>query len=481
MLECELASIHVLYQTTWASFLAQEKNSTIGPICSPSRNQRVLHASHDRELMRQTCPLTVWTDSGPIRRFRATEQVLSMYHGETAGEEKKTSDQHAPVHEETTLVSVIIPVFNGATDLDRCLSAVHRSDWPTVECVVVDDASTDQRVADIALQHGVQLERMEQRGGPATARNVGVKRSRGEVLFFTDADVLLHSDAISEAMAVLDTHPDVAAVFGSYDDMPDDDSFLSRYRNLYHHWNHQVANAEASTFWTGCGAVRRKPFVELGGFSADYKRPSIEDIELGYRLREAGYRIRLLKAMLGTHLKHWDFWDMVRTDIFRRGAPWVALLRQYRSVPADLNLNSRARIATISAALLALSLVLLPISGHGDAIVPVLALFVAAAVVSRLALPPQREDSNDRWRSPLAVLVGTLPPLLALITFPDVRALLPLLLIAAIVWAQKDFYRLLVAHGGAACAIAAVPLQWVFFMCCAFSVPLGLLAIRRKK
>lgn len=58
--------------------------------------------------------------------------------------------------------------------------------------------------------------------------------------------------------------------------------------------------------------------------------------------------------------------------------------------------------------------------------------------------------------------------------FPDYRALLPLLLIAAIVWAQKGFYRLLAARGGAGFAIGTVPLQWVFFLCCAVSIPLAL-------
>lgn len=388
--------------------------------------------------------------------------------------EAEVSARQAPGHEGATLVSVVIPVFNGAAELDRCLAAVHRSDWPALECIVVDDASTDQRIAEIAGRHGVQLERLDRRSGPALARNVGVLRSRGEVIVFADADVLLHPDAISEAMGVLDADPGVAAVFGSYDDMPDDDSFLSRYRNLYHHWNHQIANEEASTFWTGCGAIRRKPFVDLGGFSAEYQRPSIEDIELGYRLRDAGYRIRLKKTMLGTHLKRWRFWDMVKTDIFQRGVPWVVLLRRHRSVPSDLNLNWRAKIATISAALLALALVILPLLGHAEATGPVLALLLGGAIAGRLADSPTREEPGKRWQSALAVFIAALPPLLALVMFPDYRALLPLLLTAAIVWAQTGFYRLLAARGGAGFAIGAVPLQWVFFLCCAVSIPLAL-------
>lgn len=381
----------------------------------------------------------------------------------------------------SSLVSVIVPVYNGAEDLERCLAAIDNSDWSTLECIVVDDASTDPHIIDIAKRHGVRLVRLEQRSGPALARNAGVKKARGEIIFFTDADVLLHSNAIGKAMRALESNPEIAAVFGSYDDKPDHGSLLSRYRNLYHHWNHQIANEEASTFWTGCGAIRKDVFVELGGFSSAYERPSIEDIELGYRLRDAGYRIRLLKTMLGTHLKHWKFRDMVRTDIFQRGVPWVALLQQYRSAPSDLNLNWRARTATVSAALLAAMVPLLLIFGHIIALVPTLVWLLAAALCSRLTRFSDAAKSSKEWKSPLALLIGIFMPLVALAWAQEAWALLPLILVAVIAWAQKDFYGLLSARGGIGFAFAVVPLQVLFFMGCALAVPLGFLDFLRRR
>ena len=57
---------------------------------------------------------------------------------------------------------------------------------------------------------------------------------------------------------------------------------VSQYRNLLHHFVHQHGHAEASTFWAGCGAIRRAAFDAVGGFdAARFPRPSIEDIELG--------------------------------------------------------------------------------------------------------------------------------------------------------------------------------------------------------
>lgn len=394
---------------------------------------------------------------------------------EKAGTAQKVKDNPSPV-----LVSVVVPVFNGGEDLDRCLGAVYRSDWPAFECIVVDDASSDRNIAEIAGRHNAQLECMERRSGPGVARNTGVAKARGEIIFFTDADVLLHPDAIGKAVTALESDPELAAVFGSYDDVPEHDSFLSRYRNLYHHWNHQTGNEEASTFWTGCGAIRREVFLELGGFNSDYTRPSIEDIELGYRLREAGYRIRLLKTMLGTHLKHWKFRDMLRTDVFRRGVPWIVLLLRYRSAPADLNLNLPARAATASAGLLLAIMLLLPLAGRVLATVPVLALLLGAVICSRLAKDSVVGQTMGRWKSPMAFLLGILMPLLALGWAGSPWALLPLVLVAVIIWSQSGFYQLLAKRGGIAFAIAVVPMQVLFFMGCALSVVLGYLAWLRQ-
>jgi len=406
--------------------------------------------------------------------------------------EKAGSEQTSPISHAPTFVSVVVPVFNGGEAFDRCLAAVKQSDWPNFECIVVDDASSDPQTAEIARRHGVQLEQMKRRAGPAMARNAGVMKARGEVIFFTDADVLLHRDALGKAATALKSDPGLTAVFGSYDDRPGHGSVLSRYRNLYHHWNHQIGNERASTFWTGCGAIRKDAFLELGGFSPEYARPSIEDIELGYRLREAGHEIRLLKSMLCTHLKQWKFRDMLRTDIFQRGVPWTALRWRHRTAPADLNLNWRAKIATVSAALLPITLILCLLSGHARAVVPTLALLLGAWLCGGLTIYPDavnpeepkeaagKPESTRVWKSLLALLVGVIMPLLILAWAADPWALIPLLLIAVIVWAQKDFYRLLSTQGGIGFAIAVVPLQIVFFMSCALSVPLGFLVFLRR-
>jgi hypothetical protein len=131
---------------------------------------------------------------------------------------------------------------------------------------------------------------------------------------------------------------EVAAVFGSYDDRPTDPGFWSQYKNLLHHHTHQRAAEEASTFWSGCSAIRKDAFLASGGFDSDrYARPSIEDIELGYRLRAAGGKIRLLRDLQGTHFKRWTLAELLETDIFRRAIPWSRLILENPHSKADLN------------------------------------------------------------------------------------------------------------------------------------------------
>lgn len=368
-----------------------------------------------------------------------------------------------------TGISVVIPVFNGGPDLEKCLTAISASSYPVLECILVDDASTDGMVDAAAERHGVRVIRLDQQCGPALARNHGVQAARGDVIFFTDADVLLHPDAIGKAAAALQSDTELAAVFGCYDDQPANPSFISQYRNLFHHWVHQTGAREASTFWTGCGAIRRNIFIEQGGFSQDFRRPSIEDIELGMRLRRSGYRICLLKDMLGKHMKQWKLWNMVRTDVFQRAIPWMMLVLRDGKPANNLNLDYKSRAATLLAGLLGLSFVLLTVTGHAIAMLPALIFLLGAAVCSGFS----GHEYNHRGITVIATVLALLAPLVVYWLAPDLLALIPLGLVLAISSTHLPFYRYVSRKRNIAFAIAVIPMQVIFFLGCAVSIPLA--------
>jgi GT2 family glycosyltransferase len=242
-------------------------------------------------------------------------------------------------------LSIIIPVHNGSNYLRECLSALQASVPAQSEIIVVDDASQDNSVA-VARDMGVCVLQLSENAGPAGARNFGARRAQGDVLFFLDADVVVASWTLARVQEVLQRAPDVAAVFGSYDDNPRAPGVISQYRNLLHHFVHQNGNPEASTFWAGCGAIRRNAFEDVGGFDEKrFRRPAIEDIELGYRLRQKGYRILLDKTLQATHLKRWNLPSLVRTDITCRAVPWARLIFETKHAPDDLNLELGQRLS----------------------------------------------------------------------------------------------------------------------------------------
>jgi len=252
-------------------------------------------------------------------------------------------------------ITVIMPAYN-------CRTAIQSSLWPLLqmqrrgeisEIIVVDDGSTDG-TAEAASASGARVISCGSRRGQAAARNLGAQEAAGDILWFVDADVVPKIDAARHVRQALASR-DYAAVFGSYDDSPPARNFLSQYKNLAHHHYHQNVRRDVSTFWTGCGAVWKDVFLAVGGF--DPNRPSIEDIEFGYRLRAAGGRIRQVPELQGTHLKVWTFRGLMITELRDRAVPWAFLLLSRGGGAGDeLNVAMTERFRALVACLCVVSL-----------------------------------------------------------------------------------------------------------------------------
>ncbi|MEZ5504052.1 MAG: glycosyltransferase [Halioglobus sp.] len=249
-------------------------------------------------------------------------------------------------------ISVIMPVFNGADFICQSLPPLMAMEQrgEILEVIVVDDGSTDNS-KQLAQDMGAKVIPSGGRIGPGGARNQAAEIARGDLLWFVDADVVVHDDA-AVCMARGFADQQVVAVFGSYDSNPPAKNFFSQYKNLVHHYYHQRASNEARTFWSGCGAVRRAAFLAVGGFDVErYKYPSIEDIELGHRLIRAGGRVRLQSDVQCTHLKVWRFVNLIHTEIFRRAIPWSRLIiSSGDGIPNDLNVGVAEQARAVVAA-----------------------------------------------------------------------------------------------------------------------------------
>lgn len=349
-------------------------------------------------------------------------------------------------------LSLIIPVRNGGTPFQTCLAAVNaaRAECRAVadtELIVVDDGSTDQSAA-LAQAAGARVLRLPAPGGhgPAVGRNAGARLATGDYLFFVDADVALWPDALRRAAEAFRADPALEACFGSYDANPGAPNFLSQYKNLLHHYVHQHAHAEASTFWTGCGAMRLATFQALGGFDEQtYRQPSIEDIDLGYRLRRRGGEIRLLKDMRCQHLKRWTVRSLLRTDIFERGVPWTVLLWR----------EARARRTSE------------PLLATGD---------LLRLPDPALARQPLKMDLNLQTSNRLSVALTALfvVALVGLLFAPGVWPL-PFSLAALLLALNWRLYAFFARQRGLGFALAIIPWHWLYYLYNSLSFSLGTL------
>ena len=253
-------------------------------------------------------------------------------------------------------ISVIMPAYNAAHLMARVLPPLLEmaAAGEIAEILVVDDQSTDD-TAQVARDMGATVMVTPQNGGPGVARNLASTKAKGDILWFVDSDVIAKPGGPALIKAAF-ADDKVGAAFGSYDASPEGPWF-SRYKNLLHRFHHQNAGGEASTWWAGCGAIRASTFAAVGGFDVEtYRVPSIEDIELGYRIRAAGGDIRVIPEWQGKHLKIWTMRNAIFTDIFRRALPWSRLMISREGLTNELNAGTAERMRALIAGLLVLSI-----------------------------------------------------------------------------------------------------------------------------
>ena len=280
--------------------------------------------------------------------------MVFTIRADASGERSAMANQGGYMH--SISISIVIPVYNGGDSFRRCLTSIFSSLRPADEVIVVSDGGADRSWQIAEAFDRVKVLRLRENGGPARARNVGASVAKGDILFFVDADVTLHEDTLGLIEQCFERSPNLSALIGSYDDAPGASNFLSQYKNLFHHYTHQISSESISTFWGACGAIRQSAFHAVGGFDERYKKPCIEDIELGYRLTQAGYVIHLYKHIQVKHLKQWTIGSLLKAEIFYRALPWTALLLQQQNFNRDLNLSAANRLSVICVFLLCLAL-----------------------------------------------------------------------------------------------------------------------------
>jgi len=203
------------------------------------------------------------------------------------------------------LISVVIPTYNRLPILRKCLDALENQvlndKIKNFEIVIVDDGSTDGTVDWIRnnIQTYPHLILFEQsHGGPALGRNLGVEKSKGDLIVFIDSDLVVdkhflknHVDSLSKAWKKLGnrkcfTYGAVINTSNFYN--PNSEPF-------------KLQDMSWAYFATGNVAIDKKVLEISGLFDTSFRLYGWEDLELGERLRNMGVKLIKCPRAIGYH------------------------------------------------------------------------------------------------------------------------------------------------------------------------------------
>lgn len=230
------------------------------------------------------------------------------------------------------LVSIIIPVRNGAATIARCLEAAFASRYERFEVIVVNDGS-DDRSAEIIKTFPCTLVQLPRHSGASRARNIGAHHSHGDILFFTDADCLLNEDTLAIAVAALSAAGRGVVLGGTYTAKPADDRFFSTFQSVFVHYAESRGRDNPDYIATHAMVLNADTFEKSRGFAEDFL-PILEDVDFSHRLRRTGHRLIMDPGIQVRHLFNYSFL-VSASNGFRKSKYWTIYSIHNRDLLAD--------------------------------------------------------------------------------------------------------------------------------------------------
>ena len=248
-------------------------------------------------------------------------------------------------------ISVIIPNYNKASTIGKCLEAAFLSRYGKYEVIVVDDCSTDNSV-EIIKTFPCTLLQLETHGGTSKARNTGALNSKGEILFFIDSDCLLQEDTLLIANKACTVHEGKKVIIsGTYTKIPYDDNFFSAFQSVFINYFETKKN-EPDYIPGHSVIIKSEYFKDSEGFSEDFLA-MIEDVEFSHRMRRAGYKLLMSPQVLVQHVFNFNLVKSLK-NAFRKSFYWTIysiknkdLFKDSGTASVELKINAASNLAFI--------------------------------------------------------------------------------------------------------------------------------------
>lgn len=219
------------------------------------------------------------------------------------------------MREITPRVAVIIVNWNGEKYLERCLSSLQGQTIVPHEVILVDNASTDRSIEIVRRFQNVRLLVQTENLGFARGNNLAIRAVSAEVewIALLNPDAFAEPDWLANLLAAAAAHPDTL-VFGSRQMKFGVAGVLDGIGDVYHVsglvWRNGYGREQDASDDIGreifspcaCAALyRRDALAAVGGFDEDYFC-YVEDVDLGFRLRLAGYSVRYVPDAIVHHV-----------------------------------------------------------------------------------------------------------------------------------------------------------------------------------
>ena len=215
------------------------------------------------------------------------------------------------------IVSIIIPVRNGESTIEKCISSLKTLHYPEerLEIIVIDDGSQDNTLTILKRIKGIKI--LQASGiGPSGARNIGIKEAKGTFVAFTDADCIVDKEWINELLKCF-TSEDIAGVGGNQLS-PEDALPLERKVHLFLKamgflggYTKCIKGITEVNHNPTCNSMYRKSIFSTAGYFDERLWPG-EDIDMDYRIRKAGFKIIYNPDAIVYHYRPKSFIEFAR-------------------------------------------------------------------------------------------------------------------------------------------------------------------------
>ena len=210
------------------------------------------------------------------------------------------TDTMSAVDDTYPLVSILIPMFNEETVIERTIERTMHLDYPNYEIILIDDASTDATgtLADLADHYYSKIKVVHRRqedkiSGKPDALNEGLKIAKGQYVLVFDADNYPEPNALKVLVAEFRKDPSIACVQGNIQTINKNETVISKLAAIDFYVFHRMLYSPRAILGTSYAGgtiqcVRRDILDEVDGWNPE---ALVEDFDISLRVMKRGYRL----------------------------------------------------------------------------------------------------------------------------------------------------------------------------------------------